>query len=104
LKPTELHRQKIPFFCRPVWHLNLVICFGIIWLGEKGLRFVLSSDILGRDKGQKFVDLKERDIAFIPYSLCKLTFWWFVKVVAKIIQIGQPCLFVCPSVCNNWTS
>ena len=105
LKPTELQRQKIPFFfCGPVWHLNRVICFGIIWLGEKGLRLVLSSDILGWDEARKFVVLKDSDIGFISHSLCKLSFWWFVKEVAKVIRIGQPCLFLCRSLCNNWMS
>ena len=91
LKPTELHRQKNTFFffCGPVWHLNRVICFGIIWLREKGLRIVLSSDILGRDKNQKFVVLKERDIVLISYTLCKLSFWWFVKEVAKVIWMDS---------------
>jgi len=96
--------RKYRFFCGPVWHLNRVICFGIIWLGEKGLRIVLSSDILGRDKSQKFVVLKDKDIGFISYTSCKLSFWWFVKEFAKIIWIGQPCFFVCRSLCNNWMS
>ena len=96
--------RKYRFFCGPVWHLNRVICFGIIWLGEKGLRLVLSSDILGWDEARKFVVLKDSDIGFISHSLCKLSFWWFVKEVAKVIRIGQPCLFLCRSLCNNWMS
>jgi hypothetical protein len=86
--------ENAVFFCGPVWHLNRVICFGIIWLGEKGLRLVLSADILGRDKGQKFVVLKDSDIGFISLSLCELSFWWRVKEFAKIIRTEQNSLSV----------